>query len=286
MTYEFFTDIFKYERFPVEYECYKQLKHSDDLNYVAIPWTQILNSHWLNFPGRQHRDFYLKQLSKECIDQRDNFTVCQHDSYMLLSDYFKHLNITKVFACAAYDYDVIDGIEIIPMPYINTFNFNNEKKDILVSFIGSVTHECRNVIKSRIRNEYIIFRDSYHITPEFFSEKEKTQNEHEKHYRDVLSRSRFSLCPRGSNPNSVRFWESLAAGAIPVLFSDNYKLPKWDWENTIIQLSESSLSNMDYQQLQDILSSIPDEDAKRENCLKAYDSFKHENYKSYIVSNL
>ena len=285
MTYEFFTDIFKYERFPVEYECFKQLKHLTDLSYVAIPWTQILNSHWLNFPGRQSREFYLKQLSKARIDQCNNFTVCQHDSYMLLRDYYKHLNITKVFACAAYDYDVIDGVEIIPMPYINTFNFDNVEKDILVSFIGSVTHECRNIIKTRIHNEHIIFRDSYHVTPEFFS-KERDQNEHERHYANILSRSRFSLCPRGSNPNSVRFWESLATGAIPILFSDNYKLPKWDWSSTIVQLSESSLVNLDYKQLQDILINISDENVKRENCLAAYEYFKHENYKSYITSNL
>jgi hypothetical protein len=171
------------------------------------------------------------------------------------------------------------------MPYINTFNFDNVEKDILVSFIGSVTHECRNIIKTRIHNEHIIFRDSYHVTPEFFS-KERDQNEHERHYANILSRSRFSLCPRGSNPNSVRFWESLAAGAIPILFSDNYKLPKWDWSSTIVQLSESSLVNLDYKQLQDILINISDENVKRENCLAAYEYFKHENYKSYITSNI
>ncbi len=283
MVYDFFTDIFKYERFPVEYECYKQLK-SSDLNYIAVPWTQILNSHWLDFPGKQSKESYFKHLSRQKIDQQNNFTVCQHDSYMLLQNYYKHLNITKVFSCAAYNYDEIDGVEIIPMPYINTFKFDNLEKNILISFIGSVTHNSRDIIKQRIRNENIIFRDTYHITSDFFSSNNKTQQEYE--YEQILSRSRFSLCPRGSNPNSVRFWESLAAGAIPVLISDNYKLPEWDWDNTIIRIKESDLLTLDYSELEKIISNTEDEDKRRANCLKAYEHFKHENYKSYIISYL
>lgn len=280
MIYDFFTDIFKYERFPVEYECYKQFKDSN-VNYIAVPWTQILNSHWLDFPGRQSKEAYFKHLSKQKINQQNNFTVCQHDSYMLLRDYYKHLNITKVFASAAYDYDKIEGVEIIPMPYINTFKFDNTEKNILISFIGSITHDVRSIIKERIHNENIIFRDTYHITPDFFLSKNKTQQEYE--YENILSRSRFSLCPRGSNPNSVRFWESLAAGSIPILISDNYKLPEWDWDDTIIRISESDLLALDYNKLEKMLTNIRDEEERRANCLKAYEYFKYENYKSYIT---
>ena len=283
MIYDFFTDIFKYEKFPVEYECYKQFSGSD-INYIAVPWTQILNSHWLNFPGRQSRDVYLKHLSKQKIQQQNNFTVCQHDSYMLLQDYYNHLNITKVFACAAYEHDIINNVEIIPMPYINTFTFKPIIKDILVSFLGSVTHECREIIKQRIHNKNIIFRNTYHITSDFFTINNKSTEEQE--YENILSRSRFSLCPRGSNPNSVRFWESLAAGAIPILISDGYKLPAWDWDNTIIRLKESDLYNLDYQELENNLLDLRDENERRANCLRAYEYFKHENYKHYITTHL
>ena len=283
MIYDFFTNIFKYEKYPVEYECYKQF-YGSDFNYIAVPWTQILNSHWLDFPGRQPRDEYFKHLSKQKIEQKNNFTVCQHDSYMQLREYFKHLNITKVFACAAYDYDRINGVDIIPMPYINTFSFQEKEKDILVSFLGSVTHESRETIKRNIQGDNIIFRDTYHITSDFFEKNNKLEEEQE--YENILSRSRFSLCPRGSNPNSVRFWESLAAGAIPILISDNYKLPDWDWDSTIIRIKESDLNNLNYDQLKNIILRVEDEDKRRINCLKAYDFFKHENYKLYITKYL
>ena len=280
----YFTDIFKYEKFPVEYECYKQLK-DQDINYIAVPWTQILNTHWLNFPNKQPIEYYLKILSKEKIDTKNNITVCQHDSYLRLKEYFTHLNITKVFACAIYDYDTMDDIEIISMPYINVFDFPKSEKNILVSFLGSVTHPVRESIKNNILAENIIFRDTYHITSNFFDE---DKNKEELEYIDILSRSRFSLCPRGTNPNSMRLWESLAAGAIPVLISDNYKLPEWDWDNTIITLSENQAASLNAKELYSLLNMIDahEENKMRENCYKAYDKFKKENYKNYIIENL
>lgn len=282
MVKSFFTDIFKYEKFPVEYECYKMFKGTD-INYIAVPWTQILNTHWLDFPGRQPRDYYLRILSKEKITQQNNITVCQHDSYLLLKEYFKHLNITKVFSCANYTYDKMEDIDIISMPYINIHNFNKVDKDILVSFLGSATHDIRDKIKQNIVNPNIIFRETYHISNNF-SKTDKLKEE--KEYIDILSRSRFSLCPRGSNPNTVRFWESLAAGAIPVLVSDDYALPEWDWDKTIIRISEETMSKMNYNQLELYLSNIPNEVIYRENCYKAYDKFSSNNFKEYILENV
>jgi hypothetical protein len=54
-------------------------------------------------------------------------------------------------------------------------------------------------------------------------------------YNDILIKSRYSLCPSGSGPNSIRFWESLAVGSIPVLLADTLDLPEYiDWENSVV----------------------------------------------------
>ena len=45
-------------------------------------------------------------------------------------------------------------------------------------------------------------------------------------YTTLLFLSSFSLCPSGSGPNSIRLWESLAAGSIPVILSDRISLPR------------------------------------------------------------
>lgn len=44
-------------------------------------------------------------------------------------------------------------------------------------------------------------------------------------YATTLQRSCFALCPSGSGPNSIRLWEALGYGAIPVILSDQLQLP-------------------------------------------------------------
>jgi len=79
---------------------------------------------------------------------------------------------------------------------------------------------------------------------------EVEEREKVRKYNELLSASLFSLCPSGSGPNSIRFWESLAAGAIPVLLSDHCALPDIeriapaltrDWQDAVIIHSEADL---------------------------------------------
>src|SRR5437763_1885888 len=82
---------------------------------------------------------------------------------------------------------------------------------------------------------------------------------------------KYYLCPRGVGPNTIRFWESLQAGAIPVLISDNMALPKgFNWDNCIIRIREKDILSIN-----SILVSISPkkEEEMRENCLIAYELF-------------
>jgi hypothetical protein len=45
------------------------------------------------------------------------------------------------------------------------------------------------------------------------------------HYGAVMADSLFALCPSGTGPNTIRLWEALAAGAIPVVLSDRWAPP-------------------------------------------------------------
>ncbi|WP_133468408.1 exostosin domain-containing protein [Paraglaciecola marina] len=51
-------------------------------------------------------------------------------------------------------------------------------------------------------------------------------------YNTILSDSKFSLCPIGAGPNTLRFWESIAVGSIPVIFSTDLAI-----------LNENSIGN-------------------------------------------
>ena len=45
-------------------------------------------------------------------------------------------------------------------------------------------------------------------------------------YLDLLNDSIFSICPRGTGVGSIRLWESMSMGCIPIILSDDYKEPK------------------------------------------------------------
>ena len=80
------------------------------------------------------------------------------------------------------------------------------------------------------------------------------------------------LCPSGSGPNSIRLWEALATGAIPIILSDTLDLPKHElWKNAVLYVKEKNV-----EKLGDILSKIsPDEEKNmRKNCLELYNHFR------------
>ncbi|RYH28322.1 hypothetical protein EON65_12615 [archaeon] len=113
--------------------------------------------------------------------------------------------------------------------YIEAWRINSPSKQILhwdiqrpllAGFIGSSwTYPYR---------QYMINLNKYHDVNVRFNEdfwKKYTnitylQQVQTEHY-DVLSKSTFSLCPRGVGVSSIRFIESVIFGSIPVLMDDN-----------------------------------------------------------------
>lgn len=63
-------------------------------------------------------------------------------------------------------------------------------------------------------------------------------------YNQLLTDSVFSLCPAGAGPNTLRLWESLAVGSIPVLLGPQPELPKGgtlapiDWDAIVLRVPE------------------------------------------------
>jgi hypothetical protein len=57
----------------------------------------------------------------------------------------------------------------------------------------------------------------------------------------------YCLCPSGSGPNSIRLWEAIEFGCVPVLLSSKLELPQDVETNTeLVQLSESKRSLIDF----------------------------------------
>jgi hypothetical protein len=60
------------------------------------------------------------------------------------------------------------------------------------------------------------------------------------HYGDILARSKFVLCPRGYACSSWRLFESMKAGRVPVIISDQWVPPAGPtWESFSIRVRQN-----------------------------------------------
>jgi hypothetical protein len=64
-------------------------------------------------------------------------------------------------------------------------------------------------------------------------------------YLEFLRRTRFILCPRGFGIGTVRMFESMKAGRVPVIISDRYTLPSGiDWTTCSIRVKEKDIDKI------------------------------------------
>lgn len=159
--------------------------------------------------------------------------------------------------------------------YISDKIVNNPNKDFPFSLVGWQNNFLRKTIFDRYKHlPSVIKRDTYGYSVEFERNKAYGQQ-----YIDILSRSRFSLCPRGVGNGTKRIWESLRAGAIPIIISDDLELPRcWDWENTVIRLSIRSVIENPNKVETAMVLPPGRENILRENCLKASEAFTDPNF--------
>jgi hypothetical protein len=64
-------------------------------------------------------------------------------------------------------------------------------------------------------------------------------------YSQILSRSHFVLCPRGIGTSSVRLFEAMRAGRVPVIISDAWIVPPvGDWPRFSIRVTEDAVARI------------------------------------------
>jgi hypothetical protein len=220
-------EIFKKENNPLENFFYNNRNQLIQKDVVLAPWT-----HWLNTKSP-----ILEQLKNDNTFFGKCATILQHCKYWEFEELFLKLGITTVVNPTP-DLKKKTKLALIPCPYVTTLTLSPaQPKNIECSYIGAKTHSVRANMLSFAEepNWYIVVRNQYHNYERDISKKVKK----EKEYCDVMERSKFVLCPRGFAPGSVRFWETLAAGAVPILSADDWVLPDIGLENIIIRIPEA-----------------------------------------------
>jgi len=270
------SDLFGKDPVITEYFAYQLLEKNPlkNAHYVAAPWAYLINHN------------LLAQIPK--IDRIENgVTVCQHINYEQIIPHLKAMGIKTLFTPHVPNGKKFEGITVLPFPH---FAVNGtvpaKNKDIFYSFVGvAYTHPTRKTIFSvkHPANSYVKERIEWHFNYATFrpdvSAKERAVFE-KKEYQNILARSRFSLCPRGTGASTIRFWESLQAGAIPVLIGNDMSLPMgFDWNKCVIKMHEDQIRD-----IANILQKIlpEQENAMRKTCIKAFKQFSGDNFVSSI----
>ena len=285
---------FIFWQYPVITEKTFNQQNEQFTNFVGFPWATVIDK------GYNLSDIHY--LLRPQIDKKlQNYTCCQHIHFRRLIPLFRSLDITRVYTPhKIVDEDVIEDIKIKPCPLyavnIEDSNRNgrfegidliNYERDVLYSFIGAHMQHYLSDIRLKIfemnHPESCVIENTgmWHFEKQVYTNAQNTggqtvtDNDSVEHYNDLLLRSKFSLCPGGAGPNTIRFWESLGAGAIPVLLSDTYELPKHElWNDAIIQIKESDVNN-----IREITKNYSDDKIRhmRTKCMDIYNHFK-DNY--------
>ena len=100
--------------------------------------------------------------------------------------------------------------------------------DLLFSYLGRRGHAVRDAIM-QLQDARAIIEDTSRLS--FFGGATEEVARQKQRYADVVRRSKFVLCPVGSGPSSFRLFETMSAGRVPVIVSDEWVPPvgpAWD----------------------------------------------------------
>jgi hypothetical protein len=143
-----------------------------------------------------------------------------------------------------------------------------EQRAVFASFSGAHMKHYLSDVRQRmaalaeLEGYQVTIKDMWHFNKVVYnfqvfgdeSKKNAIETDEVRSYNELLSHTRFSLCPVGAGPNTLRLWESLAVGAIPVVLSDRHELPALErllpgeglsWGQVIVLHPEAELEQLD-----------------------------------------
>jgi hypothetical protein len=107
---------------------------------------------------------------------------------------------------------------------------------LLFSLMATPTHPCRIPLYELRHPDAHVERTEGFV---FYDPSSVSFNDRRERYRSVVSDSLFVLCPRGGGTSSIRLYETLAAGRVPVIISDAWTPPLGpDWSACSIRWPE------------------------------------------------
>lgn len=247
--------------------------------YFAFPWASLIDG--VNrgaVLGGYLRNKLLAQPHRN--QSYRTLSVCQHVKFRNFIDEFKRAGVTDLYASHAKRGErVIDGINIHPFPLFPVqipdqavwqHSIDQQLGEFLsrryiYSFLGAFDPRFY-LTRSRERifqlpetpRGLVMNRNAWHFEHRVYQEQIHGEEIHEsvlseeerkaQEFKHILRETQFSLCPSGTGPNSIRLWESIEFGCIPVIIADDLRLPGsrqlWEQACVIVEETEAGIGGI------------------------------------------
>ncbi len=225
--------------------------HELNFDYFGFPWATVIDGLRSDAATVWPILMALRKARSSVQGCYKRVTVAQHIHAMQFIDLFKACGITDIFwSHARYDQTELQGIKLHPFPLfpaqtqgvVPSSDINTSRR-YLANFVGAYNPKVylsnvRDIIFSdqNIHGDLLIIkRDKWHFDRTVYEEQiagcqvDKKQLDLEaqraKEYINTIQDSWFTLCPTGSGPNSIRLYESLCLGSIPIILTKKLRLP-------------------------------------------------------------
>ena len=115
--------------------------------------------------------------------------------------------------------------------------------DLLFSFVASRSHPSRAALFDLSHPRAVVEEAPSGFV--FYDKDSQDFALRKARFADVTGRSKFVLCPRGHGTSSIRLYETMAAGRVPVILSDDWMPPAGpDWGRFSIRWPENDVDGL------------------------------------------
>ena len=118
--------------------------------------------------------------------------------------------------------------------------------DLLFSFLGAKSHRVRARLAKISHPRAVLQLSQVNFFAGESSDEHKKRIAIQKHlFTELMHRSRFILCPRGQGSSSIRLFETLSAGRVPVIISNQWEAPRGpDWDSFSLRVREQDIATI------------------------------------------
>lgn len=117
----------------------------------------------------------------------------------------------------------------------------------LFSFMGSVRNAAVREKLATLRHPRAYFQNTTEDFDRILDRKmgRRERLDYDRRYAEVAKASKFVLCPRGLSASSIRLFETMQMGRVPVILSDDWAVPEGPcWEKFSIRVRENDFAEI------------------------------------------